>query len=180
MRASDADRDRVLDVLCSAAADGRLTRAELDERLGAALAARTLGELGTLTTDLMAGHGWLGVAAGRAEDVIRINQRGGSVTCGGCWLVPRRIVLGSSWCDVRLDFTDAMITHATLLIELDMRGGSLILVTGPDIGLNSDALAIRNSDVSIGSGPRPGTPEMLCVRLAGRMRSGWIEFRYPP
>ena len=37
LRASDADRDRVVEVLRGAAADGRLTAAELDERLGAAL-----------------------------------------------------------------------------------------------------------------------------------------------
>ena len=52
MRASDADRDRVVDVLRVAVGDGRLTVAELDERLEAALSARTLGELAVLTADL--------------------------------------------------------------------------------------------------------------------------------
>jgi hypothetical protein len=33
LRASDADRDVAADVLCAAVADGRLTLAELDERL---------------------------------------------------------------------------------------------------------------------------------------------------
>jgi hypothetical protein len=41
-RASDADRDTAVDILCAAAADGRLTLAELDERAGAALSARTI------------------------------------------------------------------------------------------------------------------------------------------
>ena len=31
-RASDADRDTAVDILCAAAADGRLTMTELDER----------------------------------------------------------------------------------------------------------------------------------------------------
>ena len=52
MRASDADRDRVVDVLRVAVGDGRLPVAELDERLEAALSARTLGELAALTADL--------------------------------------------------------------------------------------------------------------------------------
>ena len=51
-RASDADRDTAVDILCAAAADGRLTLAELDERLGAALSARTLRQLAELVTDL--------------------------------------------------------------------------------------------------------------------------------
>jgi hypothetical protein len=180
MRASDADRDRVLDVLCTAAVEGRLTPAEFDERLGDALAARTLGELAALTADLVAGPGWLEVtAAARAEDVIRISQRGGLVTRGGRWLVPRRMVLRPSWCDVKLDFTNAVITHATLPIEVNMRGGSLILVAGPDIAVNSDSLAVRYTDVTVGSGARRDTPVQLRIELAGWMRYGWIEFRYP-
>lgn len=51
-RASDADRDTAVDILCAAAADGRLTLAELDERLGAALSARTLRHLAELIADL--------------------------------------------------------------------------------------------------------------------------------
>ena len=45
-RASDADRDTAVDILCAAAADGRLTMTELDERVGSALTARTLCETG--------------------------------------------------------------------------------------------------------------------------------------
>ena len=54
-RASDADRDRVIDLLKAAFAQGRLTKDELDERLGRALAARTYAELAALTADLHPG-----------------------------------------------------------------------------------------------------------------------------
>ena len=57
LRASDADRDRVIDVLRAAVADGRLDPAEFDERLDAALAARTLDALTPLTADLIAAPG---------------------------------------------------------------------------------------------------------------------------
>jgi hypothetical protein len=50
--ASRQDRDRVVGILRMAASDGRLTQAELDARLDAALAARTYAELATLTADL--------------------------------------------------------------------------------------------------------------------------------
>ncbi|MFJ3446210.1 DUF1707 domain-containing protein [Streptomyces sp. NPDC086081] len=40
VRASHADRDRIVDVLRVAAGDGRLTLEELDERLEAALSGR--------------------------------------------------------------------------------------------------------------------------------------------
>ena len=55
LRASDADRERAVARLRRHAADGRLTRDELDERCASAYAARTLGELAALVSDLPGG-----------------------------------------------------------------------------------------------------------------------------
>jgi hypothetical protein len=52
MRASDAEREAVTARLRDHYAEGRLTHDELDERVSAALSAKTFGELRTLTTDL--------------------------------------------------------------------------------------------------------------------------------
>jgi hypothetical protein len=52
LRASDVDRDTVVDILCAAVGDGRLTLAELEDRVAAALAACTLAELAALLADL--------------------------------------------------------------------------------------------------------------------------------
>lgn len=54
MRASDADRDRYAAILQEAFVDGRLTRAEYDERLDAVLSAKTYSELEPLVADLPA------------------------------------------------------------------------------------------------------------------------------
>ena len=55
MRAADADRERAIDVLRAGFAEGRLSKTEFAERLGAAQSARTYGELAELTQDLPAG-----------------------------------------------------------------------------------------------------------------------------
>ena len=177
VRASDADRDRVLDVLRDAAADGRLTAAEFDERMQAALSSRTLGELAVLTADLGPGPGRLDAVAAQAEDVVRIDQRGGSVRRTGGWIVPRRLELRPSWCDVTLDFTEAVIAADTLVIEMHMRGGSLILVTKPGIVVDANALAVRYTDVEIRPEAQPGAPMILRVVLTGRMRYGYVGTR---
>lgn len=52
LRASDAERDRVVVALREHAGEGRLTMEELDERCSAALSARTRGELSALLHDL--------------------------------------------------------------------------------------------------------------------------------
>jgi Domain of unknown function (DUF1707) len=52
LRASDADRERVAERLRTAAGDGRLTPAELEERVEGAFSARTEAELEPLVADL--------------------------------------------------------------------------------------------------------------------------------
>jgi hypothetical protein len=52
LRAADADRDRVIARLRDHFAEGRLTRDELDERIAAALSAKTFGDLRVLMADL--------------------------------------------------------------------------------------------------------------------------------
>src|SRR3954447_20877253 len=53
MRASDADRERVVAVLQHARADGRITVDEFGERSAVGYAARTQDELAGLTRDLL-------------------------------------------------------------------------------------------------------------------------------
>ena len=55
MLAADADRERGIDVLNASFAEGRLTRAEHDDRTARVRAARTYGELGALIADLPTG-----------------------------------------------------------------------------------------------------------------------------
>jgi hypothetical protein len=52
IRTSDADREQVAARLRDAYAEGRLTHEELDERISAALNAKTFGDLGQVLTDL--------------------------------------------------------------------------------------------------------------------------------
>ncbi|KIF02880.1 hypothetical protein PL81_27415 [Streptomyces sp. RSD-27] len=55
LRASDADRDRIAQILSDALAEGRLTAEEHSERLDALYAVKTVGELEVLVRDLPAG-----------------------------------------------------------------------------------------------------------------------------
>jgi Domain of unknown function (DUF1707) len=63
LRVSDAERDAVLRTLGDHAAVGRLTLDELEERSGHALAAKTRGDLATLTSDLPREAGQAGTPA---------------------------------------------------------------------------------------------------------------------
>ena len=171
-RASHADRDKTVDILRVAAGDGRLTSAELDERLEAALSARTGSELAALTADLLASQP-------QVKDLIRINQRFGDVNRTGRWVVPRRMEIRARGADVKLDFTRAVITHDTLHIDLDLGPGDLTIVIKPGIVVDADDVAVTLGDVKVGADAHPDVPVVLRVELACRIRAGDIVARLP-
>lgn len=182
LRASHADRDRVVDVLRIAAGDGLLTADELDERLEVALSARTLSELAGLTADLppVPATGG-GMAGAEAKDVVRIEQvHSGTVERVGRWVVPRRLELAVTYCQVTLDFTDAVITHDTLRIDVEMTGKTLTLVTRPGVVVDTDALRLIHSSVKYRQTPaNPHTPVTLRVELVGQKAHGRVVVRPP-
>jgi hypothetical protein len=55
LRASDADREHMIDALKTAFVQGRLTKDELGIRAGQALVSRTYAELAAITADIPAG-----------------------------------------------------------------------------------------------------------------------------
>ncbi|MDH6224258.1 DUF1707 domain-containing protein [Streptomyces sp. MJP52] len=176
LRASHADRDRVVDVLRIAAGDGLLTAEELDERLETALSARTLAELEPLTADLPPVPVAGGPAGTEAKDLVRIEQaHSGGVRRAGRWVVPRKLELAVTFCDVTLDFTDAVITHGTLRIDVDMMGKTLALVTRPGIEVDTDGLQLTHCRVTHRPQPRdPYAPVLLRVELTGRKTHGRV------
>ena len=71
MRASDADREQVIEVLKDAFVHGRLTTDELDARAGRALTARTCAELAALTADIPAAR----ATSRRTRPLVRARHR---------------------------------------------------------------------------------------------------------
>ncbi|MCQ6247772.1 DUF1707 SHOCT-like domain-containing protein [Streptomyces malaysiensis] len=180
LRASHADRDRVVDVLRIAAGDGLLTADELDERLEAALSARTVGALAELTADLPAVSVSTGTAVAEIKDVLRINGvHSGAVKRVGRWVVPRRLELATAWCEVTLDFTQAVITQDTLQIGMNMAGKRLTLITKPGIVVDAGALSLVHSKIKSRQAPDHGTPITLRVELVGTMTHGRVAVRPP-
>ncbi|MEV7599073.1 DUF1707 domain-containing protein [Kitasatospora sp. NPDC089797] len=179
LRASHADRDRVVAALGVAAGDGRLTAEELDERVEAALSARTLGDLTDITADLPpVSVSTTGVVA-EGRDVLRIEQKFTRTERVGSWVLPRRLELHAEWCNVTLDFTQAVITHDTLEVDVDMQGGHLTLIVGPGIVVDPYGLALEFSKIKGHRNPDPHAPTRLRIELVGRKSFGRLTVRHP-
>ena len=179
LRASHEDRDRVVEILRVAAGDGRLTAAELDERLDAALTARTSGELAALTADLPEVAGQAAGIAAQAKDVVRLDYQGGNATRRGRWVVPQRMEIRAVGGTVKLDFTDAVITGPVLHIQAEVRGGRLVLVTKPGIEVDADAVAVRGGRVKVRPEHGWKEPVSLKVEVSGEARGGRVVVRPP-
>lgn len=177
-RVSDEDRDRICDVLRIAAGDGRLTLAELDERLEACYAARTYADLAALVGDLP-GQALAGLPVPRqpqAKDVVRAERIGGNLRYEGAWPVPRRLEVEVRGGNVLLDFTTAAVGLPVTEVDVRMRGGNLRLVVPDGWRVDSGELAIRGGSVvhRRGAGqPRPpGAGAVHTVLVSGGLTGG--------
>ncbi|WP_030794558.1 DUF1707 SHOCT-like domain-containing protein [Streptomyces sp. NRRL S-920] len=180
LRASHGDRDRTVEVLRVAAGDGRLTPDELDGRLEAALSARTVGELTALTGDLPPVSVMAGGAMAEAKDVVRIEQTHGRAGRAGRWVVPRRLELAVTWCDVTLDFTEAVITYDTLHLDMAMSGGKLTLITRAGVVVDTDGVRLAFSRLKYRHHRADrDRPHVLKVELSGQKHYGRIVVRSP-
>jgi len=180
LRASDADRDRVIEVLRAAVADGRLNQAEFDERLDAALTARTFDALTPLTADLIAGPGSAVemAPAHPAAELLTITEKHGSVRRDGRWTLPHRLALRTAWCDVVLDLTRAVRTGPELVIEMQVRGGYVKLVLAPGMVVDANDLSVRHTALAINRDAGDSTPETLSVHLVGQARHAQISTQW--
>jgi hypothetical protein len=180
IRVSHADRDRVAEQLRVAAGDGRLNLEELDERLEAALNARTGSELAVLTTDLPATAGAGAPVPAVAKELARIEVSSGSTVREGRWAVPRAMDVKVGSGSVRLDLTHAVITEPLLRISAEVRSGSLTIVTRPGVEVVVDEVSLSSGSAKVRQArDEQQVPAELRIEVSGSVKSGSIVARPP-
>jgi len=155
LRASDADRELVIRLLGEAAADGRLTLDEHAERSERALAARTIGELASLTSDL---------ATPAGQPIKLYSRRAVTALCArerreGRWVVPEVFYATAIFGDVVLDLRDAVLPSQRVIVYATAIGGQVRLVVPAGVAVEMTGrslLGIRSiRNTRTGSVPRP-------------------------
>ncbi len=170
LRASDADRERVVALLTQAASDGRLTLGEHAERAERAYAARTLGDLSVLTTDL---------AAPSAQPIRLDTRRSVAAVFGkerrdGRWVVPESLAVTAIFGEVVLDLREALLQASRITLLVTVIGGTVQLIVPEGVAVEMTGTSVLARKVS-GSGvpPMPGVPviEVRALALAGRIKT---------
>ena len=180
LRVSDAERDVTLRMLGDHAAVGRLTLDELEERSSRALAAKTRGELATLTSDLPQEPGQTQPAPVRTKKPVRWmvaimsgSHRHGRFRAVGS--INAVAVMGGDEIDLR----EAEIEGGELTVNVfTLMGGANIYI--PDsIELDIGGFSIMGGNTEVGvERLRPGAPRVM-IR-AYNLMGGATIFRVPP
>jgi Domain of unknown function (DUF1707)/Cell wall-active antibiotics response 4TMS YvqF len=162
LRASDADRERVVELLRDAHADGRLTTEEHSERVGSAYTARTLGDLSGLTVDLSSAD----------DQPIQLDSRPvyamfGTVRRGGRWVVPARFGVSALFGTVEIDLREAMLRRRHVVIDATMVVGSLRLLVPEGVRVEFTGRALVGSRGP--RTPRRQTPDAPVVEVIGTL-----------
>ncbi|WP_340556582.1 DUF1707 SHOCT-like domain-containing protein [Streptomyces sp. GSL17-111] len=178
VRASDAERDEIADVLRDALAEGRLDTDEFGERLDAVYHARTRGELVPLVADLpqadrraaspapREADGWTGRFGGTAS------SRGGFALMGafvrkGHWVAPRTFTAVAVWGGGEIDLREARFEDREIVIRATAVMGGVHIVVPPDAEVTVGGVGIMGGfDHSATGGGAPGAVRVKVTGLA--------------
>jgi hypothetical protein len=184
LRASDADRERVVEVLRVAAGDGRLDVDELDERMTAVYATRTLAGLETLTRDLVTTPGGSpATSGGGGGPVVRPGAGGDrrivSIMSGsdrkGRWRVGARCLVLSLMGGAELDFCDAELSATETTVRVvSVMGGDLRFPSGADVRVSRFGF-MGGNDVRLDLDPPPSGAPVIRVRLFALMGGNQVR-----
>jgi len=163
-------------MLGDALADGRLSHDEYEERMPRALAARTLGDLSDLTTDLAAPeHQPVQLDGGQPLMALftRAERR-------GRWVVPATMTCVATFGEVILDLREAIMQdrHVVLTVYALFGRVRLIVPAGVEVVMNgTDIIAHQRG----GTARRVSTSsEVPVIEVRGYLAASEVLARTPP
>ncbi len=191
LRASDADRERVAAVLHGALGEGRITVTELEQRLDAVYAAKTLDELTPITADLPnaqgtvahrapstvgAPHGLIGGVPGSTTSVAVMSGAGRK----GNWVVPRQHNSFAFCGGVDIDLRNARFAEQHTTITAVAIMGGIDIVVPDDIRVEVTGIGFMGAFDSHGEAPADPDPNGPVVTINGFAFWGGVTVKRRP
>lgn len=155
-RVSDLEREDAAERLRSAAAEGRLSYTELEDRLEQTYGAKTFGELVKVTSDLPNGLAQPqapGQQLSRGSKQIRVVLSDAKRT--GAWLAPQHTDINAVLGDVKLDYTEAEIPYPDVYIDVTAVLADVTIRVPDDAIVDLDGQPILGSIKEQGSRSAP-------------------------
>ncbi|MFF3212035.1 DUF1707 domain-containing protein [Streptomyces sp. NPDC002886] len=182
LRASDADRDRIAQILADAVAEGRLTAEEHSERLDSLYAVKTVAELDVLVRDLPApGAGsrqepaYAGAPAGApVETVVAVCS---SSSRKGRWRPGAHTRAVSVMGDISIDLTQAVFEQQVTEISVTSILGNVEILVPENVTLRGYGSGVLGNFEVRGEGRGETDPQAPVVIVRGFALLGNIEAR---
>ncbi|WP_427919057.1 DUF1707 SHOCT-like domain-containing protein [Streptomyces sp. cg40] len=181
LRVSHADRDRMVEILRDAAADGRLDIDELEERVERALTARTFADLAPLTEDLPVAAPAppaVPVPASTDGEVERWQVHGEKLLREGAWTVPRVVEINVHGGSARLDYTLARLPEGgQSTLRVSTHGGSVRLTVPPGIAVDLSGISTYGGRVRDNASRHavPGVAVTHVITVTGSTHGGSVR-----
>ena len=174
LRISDADRNGTLRRLHNAVALGLIDIGEFEERSVSVATARLHSELAALVEDLPGP----GAIVTSATDRVELRGVLGSLKRQGEWTVPTRLALVRRMGSIDLDLTRARFAGPIVVIELDVKFGSveIRLPDGASASIDDVEVVVGSARDHRKAAPAEGSPHVI---LTGRSVCGSIDIRGP-
>jgi hypothetical protein len=184
MRASDNERDAIIERIQVAFAEGRIDGVEFDTRVRAALAARTHGDLSLLTGDLP-GQDRFAVAGGAVLARQGLPKPGRlslayktSLRRGGRWRVPARFnAVSYKGGGTILDLRAAELTSAVTVIRVIAYKCHVQVIAPPGLRVEVSGIGVSTSDAAV---PAPVPLNAPVVHVRGLAYKGLVEVLSTP
>lgn len=184
LRASDADRDRVAELLHTAFAGGRISDEEHTERLLATNQAKTFGDLLPLTADLVPDASRttgpklpVGSSLAPSHEPDRMTVVLSETTRNGSWRVRQRSFASVFLGGLRLDLTEATFEAQVVEVNVTQVLGSVQLrVPAGTTIVNEIASVLAETSVRGVGRPDPARPTVV---LKGTNILGEVKVRGP-
>jgi hypothetical protein len=191
MRISDADRQRVADVLRDAAGDGRIDLDELEERLELTFQAKTYGELVPITLDLQAAGPVTPPAAAPVRrtpaGLPAIGHNSSTAIMSECkrqgvWSVPEHHSAFAMMGAVLIDLRQAQLSaHETLINASAVMGEVKVIVDAGTHVVVSGVPIMGEFHQGKDKTPAQLSPDSPIVRVKGMALMGSVSVqRLPP
>lgn len=189
LRASDADRERIANVLREAAGDGRLTMAELDERLDAVYAAKTYAELEPITHDLPATGTGYGPAASSPVDLDPARFGGQATSAGavailggfsrkGDWVVPKTFNAFMFMGGGEIDMREARFEDREVSIHIVAIMGGCEIIVPEDATVRVTGVGVMGAfEHTVSGAETPGGP---LITISGLAFMGGVDVKRKP
>jgi Domain of unknown function (DUF1707)/Cell wall-active antibiotics response 4TMS YvqF len=165
IRASDAEREEVVQRLAEHAVTGRLTLDELEQRTSSAYAATTRGELAKLAADLPA---TVAQPERRRKPTRWVLSLMGGAEKRGRWRVGRQLtsitLMGGNDLDLRHAEIDA--DEVTIVAVAVMGGTDIYVPDSVDVEVGGFALMGGRGERGSSRAPRPGAPRIKILAFA--------------